>query len=112
MLDCASTRSVTGILFCVAPNVGDGEAGGERVVGFGDVLREAGDPGASADCGNDRGIWTDTRFGDEASSESGTENSFVNEILMERQQAFRVKDGHLCASAGAAGRAIQGASPR
>ena len=100
-----------GYLFGATPDVSNFVACGKWIVGIEDVLGDAGDPGASADRGDYGGVGADTRSGDQASGESGAENSFVHKILMQGQLAFGVERGHFCRGARAAGRAIERAGP-
>lgn len=76
--------------FCIAPNVADGESFRERVVGLQDVLCEACDPSAAADRWNHGWILADSRFSDQPARERGSENAFMDKILIQRELAFGV----------------------
>ena len=58
-------------------------------------MRETGDPGLAGKRGNYGGVGADLRFFYEAAGEGGAQDSFVDKILMERELAFGVQDGHL-----------------
>src|SRR5215470_12314659 len=84
------------------PDVADGVAFGERVVGVDHVAREASDPGLAAQGRYHCGIWTHGRLSDQAPGEDGAEDALVAEILVEAEAASRMERGHPRAGARAA----------
>src|SRR5215470_15631595 len=84
------------------PDVADGVAFGERVVGVDHVAREASDPSLAAQGRYHGRIRTHGRLGDQAPGEDGAEDTLVAKVRVETELASRVEGGHARARAGAA----------
>ena len=97
--------------FVASPQISQRVTVGKRVSVVEDVLSDAGDPGAPADRGNDRGIGSDLGLADQPAREGRPQNPLVNEISMERKLPLGMEHGHLGAGTGPARRPVEGSRP-
>src|SRR5262249_3922637 len=86
-----------------SPDVADGVAFGERIIGIDHVARKTGDPGLAAERGHHRGVGAHRRLRDQATDKHWAEDAFVAEVFVKAETASRVEGGHARAGAGAAG---------
>src|SRR5262245_1989031 len=75
-----------------APDVADREPLGERILGVDHVVGESRNPRPAANGRNYGAVGADLGFADQPASKCRPENTFVDEVLSERELALGVQD--------------------